>query len=164
MAAFLIIHRQKDSPTRSKPGSLEETACIIAKELMDFPGPADSLMALPIEGPGATLVRINGTALCSVDVDKNSQRVWSQQVTAIQQSLENFQYIKSEAEDNLLSALADLQDKFSESREFSSINPQDEIMIHTPLEDIGDENLDFLFRETLRERFHFKVMQGLSVR
>jgi hypothetical protein len=161
MTKYLIIERSVDDPSVHPPGSLELTACEIAKQMMFFHQSADRLMAIDSEGPVATFAHLNASALCSITVDKDSQSVWNNEVPDIDESLRNFRVSKSRAEDELDAALSEMIDKFSESSVFNDIDPENDIGVYSALESLGYDDVDYKFRRAVQDHFQYQEMQGM---
>ena len=163
MPKFLILRRGEDDPKTHKPNSIEESACQVASELMYFNDSVDKLMAISSESVAATFARVKDSALCSVEIDLDGQDIWNKEISEIKESLYNFESIKNQAENELLDALIQMNEKFRDSSAFNEIIPEDEIGVYSALESLGYEDVDYKFRKTLRELFQFQELAGMFV-
>ena len=122
-----------------------------------------NLMAISSESVAATFARVKDSALCSVEIDLDGQEIWNKEISEIKESLYNFESIKNQAENELLDALIQMNEKFRDSSAFNEIIPEDEVGVYSALESLGYEDVDYKFRKTLRELFQFQELAGMFV-
>ena len=91
MSKYLVLIRSTKSQAIHTAGSIEETVCEIAKNLLHFRGPADGLMAIPADTKVATFVVLKDEALCSIEVTDKTLATWRNDVTAIEDAINSFQ-------------------------------------------------------------------------
>ena len=159
MTKYIVIERSTDSPVISASGSDEETVCEIAKNLLHYPGPSDSLMAFAADSKVATLTLIKDDALCSIEVTKKTLDNWRKDVTNIQDAINSFQSAKDHAEIVLDRALADLDEAYENSTGFQGYTPSDDISVYGALEQMGANDLDYTFQRVLQEMYKFQVLR-----
>ena len=159
MTKYIVIERSTDSPVISASGSDEETVCEIAKNLLHYPGPSDSLTAVAADSKVATLTLIKDDALCSIEVTKKTLDNWRKDVTNIQDAINSFQSAKDHAEIVLDRALADLDEAYENSTGFQGYTPSDDISVYGALEEMGANDLDYTFQRALQEMYKFQVLK-----
>ena len=159
MTKYIVIERSTDSPVISASGSDEETVCDIAKNLLHYPGPSDSLMAVTADSKVATLTLIKDDALCSIEVTKKTLDTWRKDVTNIQDAINSFQSARDHAENVMDRALADLDEAYENSTGFQGYIPSDDISVYGALEQMGANDLDYTFQRALQEMYKFQVLK-----
>jgi len=65
----------EDDPKTHIPNSIEESACQVACELMDFIDSVGKLMTISSESVAVTFARVKDFALCSVEIDLDGQDI-----------------------------------------------------------------------------------------
>ncbi len=159
MSKYLVIPRRADSPMTHAGGSTEETVCEIAKYLLHYPGPSEYLMAIPADTKVATFAVLKEDALCSIEVTKSTLDTWRNDVTNIQDAINQFQSARDHAENVLDRALADLDEAYENSTGFQGYIPSDDISVYGALEEMGANDLDYTFQRTLQEIYKFQVLR-----
>ena len=159
MSKYLVMSRKVDSPMTHAGGSIEETVCEIAKNLLHYPGPSEYLMAIPADTKIATFAVLKEDALCSIEVTKITLETWRKDVTNIQDAINSFQSAKDHAETVLDRALADLDEAYENSTGFQGYIPSDDISVYGALEEMGANDLDYTFQRTLQEMYKFQVLR-----
>ena len=117
MSKYLVMIRSDKSPATHTAGSIEETVCEIAKNLLPFRGPVDGLMAIPADTKVATFATLKDEALCSIEVTDKTLATWRNDVTAIEDAINSFQSTRDHVENLLDRALADLDEAYESSSE-----------------------------------------------
>ena len=159
MTKYIVIERSTDSPVISASGSDEKTVCEIAKNLLHYPGPSDSLMAVTADSTVATLTLIKDDALCSIEVTKKTLDTWRKDVTNIQDAINSFQSARDHAENVMDRALADLDEAYENSTGFQGYTPSDDISVYGALEQMGSNDLEYTFQRALQEMYKFQVLK-----
>jgi hypothetical protein len=159
MSKYLVMSRKVDSPMTHAGGSIEETVCEIAKNLLHYPGPSEYLMAIPADTKIATFAVLKEDALCSIEVTKTTLETWRKDVTNIQDAINSFQSAKDHAETVLDRALADLDEAYENSTGFQGYIPSDDISVYGALEEMGANDLDYTFQRALHEMYKFQVIR-----
>ena len=159
MSKYLVIPRRRDSQMIHTEGSTEEAVCEIAKNLMHFPGPSDYLMAIPADTKIATFAVLKDDALCCLEVTKKTIDTWRKEVIKIEDAINQFQSAKDHAENILDRALADLDEAYENSTGFKGFTPSDDISVYGVLEDLGVNDLEYTFRQSLEEMFKFQILK-----
>ena len=163
MSKYLVMSRKVDSPMTHAGGSIEETVCEIAKNVLHYPGPSEYLMAIPADTKIATFAVLKEDALCSIEVTKTTLETWRKDVTNIQDAINSFQSAKDHAETVLDRALADLDEAYENSTGFQGYIPSDDISVYGALEEMGANDLDYTFQRTLQEMYKFQVLRRQTV-
>ena len=163
MSKYLVIPRRPDSPMTHTGGSTEETVCEIAKNLMQFPGSPDYLMAIPADTKIATFAVLKDDALCSIEVTQSTLETWRNDVTNIEDAINSFQSAKDHAENVLDQALGDLDEAYENSIGFKGYVPSDDISVYGALEEMGANDLEFNFRRALEQMYKFQVLRRQPV-
>ena len=164
MTKYIVIERSTDSPVISASGSDEETVCEIAKNLLHYPGPSDSLMAVTADSKVATLTLIKDDALCSIEVTQKTLDTWRKDVTNIQDAINSFQSARDHAENVLDQALGDLDEAYENSTGFKGYTPSDDISVYGALEEMGANDLEYTFQRALHEMYKFQVLRRETAR
>ena len=159
MSKYLVMSRKVDSPMTHAGGSIEETVCEIAKNLLHYPGPSEYLMAIPADTKIATFAVLKEDALCSIEVTKTTLETWRKDVTNIQDAINSFQSAKDHAETVLDRALADLDEAYENSTGFQGYIPSDDISVYGALEQMGSNDLEYTFQRALHEMYKFQVIR-----
>lgn len=163
MTTCLITVRSDDSQAIHKAGSVEEAACEIAHQLLEFRGNPQRLMAIKSDSPLATFSLIKDDVLCSIEVTKKSIDTWRNDVAAIKNAINDFQSAKDQAESILTRALDDLDSTFDNSAAFNGFVPSDDISVYGVLDELGISDLDGTFNRALGEMYKFKSYLRASV-
>ena len=156
MSKYLVIPRRRESQMTHTGGSTEEAVCEIAKNLLQFPGSIDYLMAIPADSKVATYAALKDDALCSLEVTKKTINTWRKDVIKIEDAINHFQSAKDHAENVLDRALADLDEAYENSIGFKGYLPSDDISVYGALEEMGAKDLEFTFRRTLEQMYNFQ--------
>jgi hypothetical protein len=159
MSKYLVIPRRANSPFINTGGSTEETVCEIAKNLLHYPAPADYLMAIPADSKVATFAILKDDALCSIEVTQKSLQTWRNDVVNIQTAIDAFQEARSRAESLLDRAVADLDEAYENSTGFQGYVPSEDISVYGALEEMGANDLDYMFQRSLQELYKFQVLR-----
>lgn len=159
MSKYLVIPRRADSPMTHAQGSIEESVCEIAKNLLHYPGPSDYLMAIPADTKVATFALVKDDALCSIEVTKKTLDTWRKDVTNIRDAIDSFQSARVHAENLLDQALGDLDEAYENSTGFQGYTPSDDISVYGALEEMGANDLDYTFQRSLQEMYKFQVLR-----
>jgi hypothetical protein len=159
MSKYLVIPRRADSPITHAGGSTEETVCEIAKNLLHYPGPSEYLMAIPADTKIATFAVLKDDALCSIQVTKSTLDTWRNDVTNIQDAINQFQSARDHAENVLDQALGDLDEAYENSTGFKGYTPSDDISVYGALEQMGSNDLEYTFQRALHEMYKFQVLR-----
>ncbi len=159
MSKYLVMPRKVDSPLTHAGGSTEETVCEIAKNLLHYPGPSEYLMAIPADTKIATFAVLKEDALCSIEVTQSTLETWRKDVTIIQDAINSFQSARDHAENVLDQALGDLDEAYENSTGFKGYTPSDDISVYGALEQMGSNDLDYIFQRALHEMYKFQVLR-----
>ena len=159
MSKYLVMIRSTKSQAIHTAGSIEETVCEIAKNLLHFRGPADGLMAIPADTKIATFAALKDEALCSIEVTDKTLTTWRNDVTAIEDAINSFQSTRAHAENLLDRALADLDEAYESSSGFNDYTPSNDISVYGALEQMGANDLEYSFQQALREMYKFNSLK-----
>jgi hypothetical protein len=159
MSKYLVILRHAKSPAIHSDGSVEETVCDIAKNLLSYRGPAESLMAIPADSKIATFATLKDDALCTVEVTEKTLSTWRNDVTAIEDAINSFQSVRDHVETLLDRALADLDEAYESSSGFNDYTPSNDISVYGALEQMGGNDLEYNFQRALREMYKFNALK-----
>lgn len=163
MSRYLVIPRGADSPAVHVSGSTEETVCEIAKNLLYFPGPTEKLMAVPADSKIATFALVKDEALCSLEVTDTTLDAWRNDVTNIEDAINQFNSAKDQAASMLESALADLDEAYESSTGFNGCTPSHDISVYEALRELSENDLEYEFRESLAEMYQFQFIKRLPI-
>ena len=159
MFKYLVITRSTKSQAIHTAGSVEETVCEIAKNLLHFRGPADGLMAIPADTKIATFAALKDEALCIIEVNDKTLATWRNDVTAIEDAINSFQSTRDHAENLLDRALADLDEAYESSSGFNDYTPSNDISVYGALDQLGANDLEYNFQQALREMYKFNPLK-----
>jgi hypothetical protein len=137
--------------------------CDIAKNLLSYRGPAESLMAIPADSKIATFVTLKDDALCTVEVTEKTLATWRNDVTAIEDAINNFQSVRDHVENLLDRALSDLDEAYESSSGFNDYTPSNDISVYGALEQMGANDLEYNFQRVLREMYKFNAIKVVPV-
>jgi len=159
MSKYLIMARSAKSPAIHPDGSVEATVCEIAKNLLHYRGPAESLAAIPADTKVATFATLKDEALCSIEVTEKTLATWRHDVTAIEDAINSFQSFRDHAENLLDRALADLDEAYESSSGFNDYTPSNDISVYGALDQLGANDLEYNFQHALREMYKFNPIK-----
>ena len=159
MSKYLVITRSTKSQAIHTAGSVEETVCEIAKNLLHFRGPADGLMAIPADTKIATFAALKDEALCSIEVTDKTLATWRKDVFVIEDAINSFQSARDHAENLLDRALADLDEAYESSSGFNDYTPSNDINVYGALDQLGANDLEYNFQQALREMYKFNPLK-----
>jgi hypothetical protein len=159
MSKYLIMTRSSKSPAIHPDGSVEATVCEIAKNLLHYRGPAESLMAIPADTKVATFATLKDDALCTIEVTDKTLVTWRNDVTAIEDAINSFQSIRDHAENLLDRALAELDEAYESSSGFNDYTPSNDISVYGALDQLGANDLEYNFQRALREMYKFNALK-----
>jgi hypothetical protein len=163
MSKYLVITRSTKSQAIHTAGSVEETVCEIAKNLLHFRGPADCLMAIPADTKIATFAALKDEALCSIEVNDKTLATWRNDVTAIEDAINSFQSTRDHAENLLDRALADLDEAYESSSGFNDYTPSNDISVYGALDQLGANDLEYNFQQALRDMYKFNSLKVIPM-
>ena len=162
MTVYYIFSRGEDPQQIHKANSVEELACTIAHTFMDYPLPADWLMAVKADSPLVTMSLLKNQALCSIELDKDNKSIWKNELKNLQNELDNFKKSKNKIEQLLEEAIADLDSCFAESEHFNSTVPSDHISSYV-LFDSFDNDFEYKFNKKIKETFKYRRVENQPV-
>ena len=162
MTVYYIFSRGENPQQIHKANSVEELACTIAHTFMDYPLPADWLMAVKADSPLVTMSLLKNQALCSIELDKDNKSIWKNELKNLQNELDNFKKSKNKIEQLLDEAIADLDSCFAESKHFNSTVPSDYISSYSTFDSL-ECDFEYKFKRKIKETFKYREIENQPV-